>query len=152
MRLIRWQPSTPARDLIRMQSDMDRLLESVLGSTAPGGRLDLGASPAVDVEENAEGFVLRADLPGISQQDVKVSLLGDTLTLRGERKLESERGENGTHRVERFSGAFERTFVLGVPVRGDQVKAVYRDGVLEIRVPKSEESRTREIEVQVGRS
>jgi HSP20 family protein len=150
MRLIRWQPATPARDLLRMQGDMDRLIESVFGATPSRGALGMDGSPAVDIEENADGFVLRADLPGVPQKDVKVSLHGDLLTLRGERVLEKERAENGTHRVERFSGAFERSFTLGVPVRADQVKATYRDGVLEIRVPKAEEARTREIEIQVA--
>jgi HSP20 family protein len=150
MRLIRWQPTTPARDLIRMQSDMDRLFESVLGPAGPRGAFGGDWSPAVDIQEDAEGFVVRADLPGVQQKDVKVSLFGDTLTLRGERSLEHERKNEGTHRVERISGSFERSFTLGVPVRADQVKALYKDGVLEIRVPKAEEARTREIEVQVA--
>ena len=152
MALIRWQPTTPARDLIRMQSDMDRLLDSVFNLSPARGRFDLDTAPAVDIEENAEGFVIRADLPGVEQKDVKVHLYGDTLTLRGERNLQSERDEKGAHRVERFSGSFERTFTLGVPVRGEQVKALFRDGVLEIRVPKADEARTREIEVQVAKS
>lgn len=152
MRLIRWQPTTPARDLLRMQSDMDRLFESVLGPVGPRGGFVGDWSPAVDIQEDAEGFVVRADLPGVQQKDVKVTLFGDTLTLRGERTLEHERKGEGTHRIERYSGAFERAFTLGVPVRGDQVKASYKDGVLEVRVPKAEEARTREIEVQVAQS
>lgn len=151
MTLIRWQPAHPARDFIRMQSDMDRLFDSVFGPTALRENANAFA-PAVDVEENTEGFTVRMDLPGVAQKDVKVSLLGDTLTIRGSRDLERERNEKGMHRVERFSGAFERTFTLGVPVRADQVKAVVKDGVLEVRVPKAEEARTREIEVQVAHS
>ncbi len=150
MALIRWQPATPARDLIRMQNEMDRLFDSVFNPPTRA-RFDLESAPAVDVEENAEGFVLRADLPGVAQKDVKVHLYGDALTIRGERNLESERDEKGAHRIERFSGSFERTFTLGVPVRAEQVKAVFRDGVLEIRVPKADEARTREIEVQVAK-
>ncbi len=151
MALIRWQPTTPARDLIRMQSDMDRLFDSVFGSAPARGRMEFDFSPATDVEEDAEGFVLRVDLPGVSQKDVKVHLYGDTLTIRGQRDLTGERSEKGTHRVERMSGTFERTFTLGVPVRGDQVKATFRDGVLEVRVPKADEARTREIEVQIAK-
>ena len=105
MQLIRWQPAHPARDLIRMQSDMDRLFDSILGP-GPVRGLDMGFAPAVDIEENAEGFVVRADLPGVDPKAVKVSVLGDTLTLRGERNLERQRDSKGAHRVERFSGTF----------------------------------------------
>jgi HSP20 family protein len=149
MRLVRWQPTNPARDLIRMQTEMDRLFDDVFGR-APAARNGFDFAPAVDVEESDDAIVLRADLPGVSEKDVKVSLLGDTLTLRGERNLEKQRDEKGTYRIERFSGSFERTFTLGVPVRADQVKATYKDGVLEIRLPKAEEARTREIQVQVA--
>ena len=102
------------------------------------------------VEETAEEFVIRADLPGVSQKDVKVNLMGDTLSIRGERKQESENKNGGMHRVERVYGSFERSFRLATPVRGDKVKAQYRDGVLEIRVPKAEEAKVREVEVQVA--
>jgi HSP20 family protein len=103
----------------------------------------------VDVEETPEDFVVRMDLPGVAQKDVKVSLMGDTLTIRGERKHEAEHKEGSWHRVERAYGSFERTFTLGAGVRNDKVKASYKDGVLEVRVPKAEEARLREIEVQV---
>ncbi len=152
MALIRWQPIHPARDFVRMQSDLDRLFDGVFQPSALRPRFELETAPAVDIEEDTEGFVLRADLPGVQQKDVKVHLYGDTLTIRGERDLASERNEKGAHRVERYSGVFERTFTLGVPVRADQVKAVFHDGVLEIRVPKADEARTREIEIQVAKS
>jgi HSP20 family protein len=145
MTLIRWNPARSLRPFT-LQDDMDRLLESFLGQTA-------GPSPLtmpVDIEETPEAYVLRADLPGFSQKDVKVSLAGDTLTLRAERKRESESVKGSVHRSERLYGTFERTFTLADPVRGDQVKASYRDGVLEVHVPKAEEARVREIEVQVG--
>ena len=104
----------------------------------------------MDVEETAEGYLFRADLPGMTEKDVKVSLTGDTLTLRGERKRETDKTSGNVHRTERAFGTFERTFTLPAPVRGDQVKASYRNGVLEIHVPKADEARVREIEVQVG--
>ena len=149
MTLIRW---TPPRNtgLLDLRSEMDRLLDNFVNTRSlPAQDADI-FSPPVDIEETPEAFVLRADLPGMTQKDVKVNFTGDTLTLRGERKRESETREGSLHRSERVYGAFERTFTLTSPVRGDQIKATYRDGVLEIRVPKAEEAKVREIEVQIG--
>ncbi len=152
MTLVRWNPSPFAstRDLPSIQEEVNRLFDSFFTRSHLRGDLNPVFSPSVDIEETAEEFVLKADLPGVAQKDVKVSLMGDTLTLRGTRKQESANGEGNAHRIERAFGMFERTFTLGTPVRADQVKAQYRDGVLEIRVPKAEEARMREIEVKVG--
>lgn len=147
--LIRWS-ANPARDLLGLRDDVDRLFESVFQSPGPNPNVPGTIIPPVDIEESREEFVIRVDLPGIPQKDVKVSLLGDVLTIRGERKQVQETSSQNLHRVERRYGTFERSFSLGVAVRADQVKANYRDGVLEIHVPKAEEARVREIEVQVA--
>jgi HSP20 family protein len=144
--LIRWNPN-PARDLLGLRDDVDRLFESVFQSR---GDWPTVFAPPVDIAETREEFVLRVDLPGVNQKDVKVSLLGDVLTIRGERKAIEQKNDDNLHRSERRYGSFERSFTLGVPVRSDQVKASYRDGVLEIHVPKAEEAKVREIEVQVA--
>ena len=149
MAIVRWTPAfNPARDLVSMQEDVNRFVDSFFSN---GRRGDAALfTPTVDVEETAEGFVIKADLPGVSQKDVKVSLMGDTLVIRGERKPEQRSNESTPLRMERSYGMFERSFTLGAPVRSDQVKATYRDGVLEIHVPKAEEARLREIDIQVG--
>lgn len=147
MTLVRWAPAVAPRDLVGIQEEMNRLIDSVF--TRPFARdVHTGFTPVVDIEETPEEFVLKADLPGVSQADVRVSLMGDTITVRGERKLENTHKNGGLVRIERSHGAFERSFTLGSPVRGDQVKASYKDGVLEIHVPKAEEARTREIEIR----
>ncbi len=149
MTLIRWTPNRNS-SLASFRDEMDRLFDGFVNSralTTPG--FD-PLVPPVDIEETPESFVLRADLPGVPQKDVKVSLTGDTLTIRGERKRETSAREGAVHRTERVYGSFERSFTLVSPVRGDQVKATVRDGVLEVVVPKAEEARVREIEVQVG--
>src|SRR6266567_8386349 len=150
MTLVRWNPVfSPARELVSMQDDVNKFIDSFFHTSAL--RSDgLPFTPVVDIEETPEDFIIRADLPGVSQKDVKVNLMGDTLTIRGERKQESEAKNGGMHRVERVYGSFERSFRLATPVRGDQVKAQVRDGVLEIRVPKAEEAKVREVEVQVA--
>lgn len=151
MTLIRWNPApfAPLRDLPTIQDDVNRLFDSLTRGPLRG---DLNAvfTPSVDIEETAEEFIFKADLPGVAQKDVKVTLMGDTLTIRGERKQEKATHGASQHRIERIHGMFERSFTLGAPVRNDQVKAQVRDGVLEVRVPKAEEARVREIEVQVG--
>lgn len=150
MAITRWSPLTlsPARDL--WNEEITRLFDGFFTSRPWHGDLAPAFTPAVDIVETADEFVFRADLPGVSQKDVKVNLLGDTLTIRGERKQESETKNGGVHRTERIYGAFERRFKLGTPVRNDQVKAQYKDGVLEIHVPKAEEAKLREVEVQVA--
>lgn len=151
MALIRWSPVlTPARDMIRIQDEMSRLFGDFFGRASLRTDVESAFNPAIDIEETPEEFVVRADLPGLTQKDVKVSLMGGTLTLRGERKQESTHKEGNLHRVERLFGSFERSFTLGTPVRNEKVTATYRDGVLEVRVPKAEEARLKEIQVAVG--
>ena len=150
MTLIRWNPISSPRELNRVQDEMDRMFERFFDRGAPRTDLAPVFAPAVDIEETPESYVFRADLPGIKLEDVKVSLMGDTLTIRGERKAQTTEQKGNLHRVERVYGTFERRFELGKAVHGDQVKATYRDGVLEVRVPKAEEARLREIPVQVG--
>jgi HSP20 family protein len=152
MTLVRWSPTriTPLRDLTNIQDEMQRLFDGLFTRGTLQGDLSAIFTPAVDIEETPEEFVVRVDLPGVAQQDVKVSLMGDTLTIRGERRQESPAKVGNQHRLERVHGTFERSFTLGTPVRSENVKAQYRDGVLEVRVPKAEEARMRQIEVQVG--
>ena len=150
MTLVRFLPGR-SRDLTNFRTEMDQLFESFFGNRPYYAPADADLiTPPVDIEETSEGYVIRADLPGMTEKDVKVNLVGDTLTLRGERKREVESKGGNVHRSERLFGTFERTFTLPAPVRGDKVKASYRNGVLEVSVPKAEEARVREIEVQVG--
>ena len=147
--LMRW---TPNRGLASVQDEINQLFENfwTRGSMRP--ELQGPWLPPVDIAEDESGFTLRVDLPGVQQKDIKLNLVGDTFTIRGERRSQrDETNEPGTlQRVERFSGVFERSFSLGAPVQADKVKASYRDGVLEIFVPKAEEARTREIQIEVG--
>ena len=149
MTLIRWSP-VRTRELTTVQDEVNRLFDSFFSHTPQRGDLNAVFTPAVDIEENADSYVIRMDLPGVSQKDVKVSLSGDLLTIRGERKQENQNSHGTHHRIERVYGSFERSFTLGTPVRNDQVKAQVKDGVLEVRVPKAEEAKVRDIEIQVG--
>lgn len=149
MSLVRWFPRRNGLQSVGFNTEIERLVEDFF--TPSSARREWNElSPAVDVEETADAYVFRADLPGISSKDVKVTVHNDTLTLRGERKREEQKTEGSLHRVERAYGSFERSFTLGLPVRADQVKASYKDGVLEVHVPKADEAKPRDIEVQIN--
>ena len=104
---------------------------------------------ALDVVEEKEQYVLKADLPGINKEDIKVSVENGILTIEGERKSETEHKDKQFHRVERSYGRFTRSLNLGSHVDITKIKANYKDGVLELTVPKSEESKPKSIDVQV---
>ncbi len=148
MTLIRWTPAAP-RTLSDVRNEMDRLFDNFLSTRSLPSTFGTIAPP-VDIEETPEAFVLTADLPGADPKQIKVTLTNGVLSLRGERRVAKSATEGALHRTERASGSFERSFTLGTPVRADQIKATYRDGVLEVRIPKADEAREREIEVQVG--
>ncbi|HTO90595.1 MAG TPA: Hsp20/alpha crystallin family protein [Candidatus Sulfotelmatobacter sp.] len=146
--LMRWSPFfSGTRKLDRWGTDFDRLFDGLVFS--PGGQV-ARFSPATDIQETPEAFIVRLDLPGVAQGDVKVSLLGDELTISGERKQDEARKEGRLEYRERVFGSFQRGFTLSAPVQADQVKATFKDGVLEVHVPKAPQARSREIEIQVG--
>lgn len=160
MALERWRPFSrfralermdPFHDLADIQSEMNRLFDAFFGR--PGrtvGLLDRVWAPVVDVYETADELVVTTELPGAKEKDVHVSIVGDVLTIKGERKQDREVKEEHYHRMERFYGSFERHIPLPIPVEADKVKARFRDGVLEIRLPKAEEIKPKEIKIEVG--
>jgi HSP20 family protein len=107
-------------------------------------------TPAVDILEKDGNLILRAELPGINEKEIDLKLEGNVLTLRGERKLEDERESNNYHRIERFYGAFSRSFTLPETVDRDQIKADYKSGVLTVTIPQKPEVKPREIPVSVN--
>ena len=143
MAINRWDPF---RDLVELQEEINR----VLGSSFPrrGKETTVGSwLPPVDVKEEEEEFVLFVDLPGIDEKEVDITVVGDKLTIKGERKAQEE-GEKFL-RQERIFGPFNRSFLLRVPVEVDKVSATYKNGVLEIHLPKSSAARPRKVNVQV---
>lgn len=146
MSIVRWDPFA---DMAQLREQVNRLFEQ---SLTRAGREPVSTrtwAPMVDIEETADALVLHAELPGIKPEDIAIQIEGDTLTLRGERKFEQESADRQYIRVERSYGAFQRTFTLGVPIKQDEVKASYRDGVLEVVLPKSEEVKPKQIKIEV---
>ncbi len=138
------EPSGGFDDLRR---EMDALL-SRFGGRGPGGHR--GVFPATNLYETSGDYVLTAELPGVSPDDIEVSLEGTTVTLRGERKIDDGNGDTSAHRRERQSGTFHRSFELPVAVDSDKVQAVHKNGVLMLRLPKAPEHQPRQIAVQAG--
>lgn len=106
--------------------------------------------PLMDVVETKDGIALKVEVPGIKQEDINISLEDNTLTVKGERKHESAVNEEGYTRFERSYGSFQRSVLLPPTVDADRVKATYKDGVLEIQLPKREEARPKAIKVETA--
>lgn len=156
MTLTRWsRPGVgywnPFRQLNSLREEIDRLFESPLAELTSGSQQLLsGWLPAVDIHEDNDNFYVQAELPGMSKEDIDISLHDGTLTLCGERKENKRRENDEVLRSERFLGRFQRTFSLPAPVSADKVKASYTDGVLTITLPKAEEAKPKQIEVKVS--
>lgn len=157
-KLTRWEPFRelarwdPFRDMASLHERVDRLFEETLGRL----RGELGESfegatwtPAVDVVETENELVLKADLPGIDPKDVEINVENDTLSLRGERKYEKDVKEKDYRRLERAYGSFVRSFTLPGTVDSEKIAAEYKNGVLEIKLPKRAEAKPKQIKVAV---
>jgi HSP20 family protein len=114
------------------------------------GHLEVAFVPSVDVVEEKDAFLVKTDLPGLSKDDVSVTLQDNHLTIRGERKHEAESKEAGYHRRERAYGLFTRTIELPSTVDAKKIDAHFKDGVLLVRLPKTEEAKPKQIEVKVN--
>jgi HSP20 family protein len=148
MALVRWEP---VRELASIQGEMNRLFNSFFDTPAQQGNGALRRwLPAMDLVESGENFILRADLPGLSEEDVKVELEDDVLTISGERKSEHEDKKEGFVRVERAFGSFRRSLTLPEGVDAEKIEASFDKGVLEVRIPKPEERKPRRVAISVG--
>jgi HSP20 family protein len=142
----------PFRDLFQLQDQLFKTFDSaVLGGRGQQGEQGLtGAwSPLVDVFEDTDGVTLKVELPEVDASEVDLHVEDNTLTLRGERKLEQAVAENGYQRIERAYGAFQRSFALPPTIDSEHISAESKDGVLRIRLPKRAETKPRQIKVQV---
>lgn len=151
MAIVRWEPF---RDMLSLQERVNRIFEESF-RTRTSGEEDwaLGGSwaPAVDIYEQDNNIVLKAELPGLDPKDVDIRLENNTLTLQGERKLDTEVKRESYHRVERSYGTFTRSFTLPAVVDQQNIKADYREGVLRVTLPKREEAKPKQISISVGK-
>jgi HSP20 family protein len=150
MAIVRWEPF---RDLVGLQDRMNRLFEESFRGLNRGTEEDwaLGGAwaPPVDIYEKDGNIVLKAELPGIDPKDVDVRVENNVLTLRGQRKFDTELKRENFHRVERSYGTFTRSFTLPAVVDTEHIKAEYKDGVLMVTLPQHEEAKPKQISINV---
>lgn len=137
----------PFRDLTLLQDRINRLFDDSMVRQERQPSPNEAWVPMVDITEDENEIVLWADLPGVSQKEVDIIINGDQLTLKGEKKLD-QTNQRKYLRRERLVGPFSRTFQLNLPVETEEISAAYRNGVLEIHLPKPAESKPRKVSIQ----
>lgn len=150
-------PWRPFAELGRLERDMERMFEDLWGRRMrplwperwwPAGEMEISA-PALDVYEEKDDIVVKAELPGMEKDNIEVNISDHFLTIKGEKKKEEEVKEEHYYRSERSYGSFVRAVELPKDVHADKVKAAFKNGILEIRMPKTEEAKKKEIKVKV---
>jgi len=144
--IVRWEPF---RELVSLREAMDRLFEESF--VRPGGRRLAPAgmeTPAVDVYQTDDAVVVKSAIPGIKPEDIDISITGDTLTIRGETRVEEEVNEENYIRRERRYGSFCRSLALPLPVVTDKAEAEFENGVLTLTLPKAEEVKPKAIKIK----
>lgn len=155
MNLIRWQQPQLSTwpgfgRLSTLRDEIDRLFEEPLSELARTSQLFSGLTPPLDLHETKDNFIVKAELPGMKKEDIEVSLHNGSLSISGERKNEEKFEGANVYRSERSFGCFQRTITLPAAVAADKIKAQYKDGVLTVTLPKAEEAKPKQIDVQVN--
>src|SRR5690348_15174346 len=142
----RWEQ--PFRGATTLQEQINRVFGDVLGRTGEESNLTPWA-PEVDIYETENELVIKADLPEVNPQDLDIRVANNILTIRGERKFEKKVDEENYLRIERAYGAFTRSFSLANSVKSEEIKAEYQNGALTLHIPKREETKPKQIKVNV---
>jgi HSP20 family protein len=146
MELMEWRPF---REVTKLRREMDRLWEDYFGAGRRGLKsLETEWAPAVDISEGDDKITVKAEIPGLEAKDIDISLSGDVLTIKGEKKSEREEKQENYHLVERNYGSFSRSLRLPGTVEADKIEAAYKQGVLTIACPKKEEAKPKAIDIK----
>ena len=148
-----WRPfgeMAPFRDFERMRRDMDRMWDSFFERGTLRGEDGSEWLPSLDVAETKNEIVVKAEVPGLEPKDIDISLSDGLLTIKGEKKQEREEKEENYHLVERSYGSFTRSIRLPKEVQSDKINASYKNGVLKVVLPKSEEAKKKEVKIKVN--
>ena len=136
--------------LSSLRDELDRFFETPWNELARTSQLLSGWTPALDIYEDNDNFIVKAELPGMKKEDIEVSMHAGSLSISGERKGESKEEDAEVCRAERYFGRFQRTVTLPAAVAAEKVKAQYKDGILTVTLPKTEEAKPKQIDVSVS--
>jgi len=148
-------PRRPFTELSNLERETERMFgdffrRPFLGMSWPDRLREIGIrEPAIEVYEEKDDVVVKAEVPGMKKEDLEINLSGDTLTIKGEKKQEEEVKQKGYYYSERSYGSFHRTIDLPKEVQTEKAKATFKDGVLEVRLPKTEDAKRKEVKVKV---
>ena len=142
-------PWKPMSELSNLRREMDKLWADFFGEGELAARTETWV-PAVDVSETKDAIFVKAEVPGMDPKDIDLSLSGDMLVIKGEKKEEKEEQDENFHRVEMRRGSFSRAIRIPVPVDKDKIEAKYENGILKIKLPKTEDTKPKQIEVKVS--
>lgn len=148
-----FRPSTWLSPFERMEEMMEDFFRRPFGrpfwSGMPRMMEEIEPTPSVDIYEEGDNIVLKSEMPGMSKEDVEVNLTDDTITISGEKKKEEKVEKKNYYRLERSFGSFKRSFALPAGVQSDRAKASFKNGVLEVAIPKSEEAKKKEKKIKI---
>jgi HSP20 family protein len=147
MELVPWRPS---RELSSLRREMDSLWSRFFGESRIPRLFEEEWLPSVDISETKDNLVIKAELPGLEAKDIDVSMSGDVLIIKGEKKMEEEKKDEHYHFRERYAGSFQRSLKLPAGVKSDDIGATFKNGVLTITLPKAEEAKKKKIEIKSG--
>ena len=154
--LVRWDPFKTGWNPLKDRDELESRLATIFGhraSTGNGSKEALTVaewSPLVDITEDEKGYLIKAELPDMKKEDVRLTVENDVLAISGERKFEKEEKGRKYHRIERAYGSFVRSFSLPEDADGSKVTADFKDGMLQVHLPKSEKAKPKAIEIKVG--
>lgn len=155
MNMIRWQkpvlPEWPSWNRLNdLRTEIDRLFEAPFAELSRSSQWLSGWIPSLDLYEDKDQLTVQVELPGMKKDDISISLHDGSLSISGERRSDEKFEEADVYRAERYVGRFQRTIQLPSPVAADRVKAQYKDGILTITLPKTDEAKPKQINVQEG--
>jgi HSP20 family protein len=155
MKLIQYQTPdlwdwSPVGEFTNVRDGMNRLFDSTFGDFTRAMEYFNGWTPALDLYEDKEKFIVKVELPGMKREDIDISFEDGALVISGERKYDEKSGDSETYRSERYFGRFYRTLALPKAVQSEKANATYKDGILTVALPKSEEAKPKQIRVNVN--